>query len=222
LPPCHTLDTTDRSIDGSHGSNPSNQPTNQSTPGPHLHPPPPSPPTKNQAVKAVCEFARKTGDYPSLSKVDLRVLALSYTLEAEHHGGSVAHLRTAPATPLTVQPQQQQGQGQGQKAGVEGSQEQEEEEEEEEDSDEESEEGGSSEEDDESGSSDVEGEEVEEVEQEKGATKPAAAPLPSAGLKTGFSWAQAVKTAAPPAAKPVRCAVPCQEGVGMLSLAGWT
>lgn len=47
------------------------------------------------ALKAVAAFARKTGDYAFLSPVDLRVLALVYTLEAEAKG-SVAHLRTQP------------------------------------------------------------------------------------------------------------------------------
>lgn len=41
-------------------------------------------------------FSRKTGDYPSLSKVDLKVLALTYTIEAEEKG-STAHLRTEVA-----------------------------------------------------------------------------------------------------------------------------
>lgn len=45
--------------------------------------------------KPVADFARKTGDYAFLSAVDLRVLALVYTLEAESKG-SVSHLRTQP------------------------------------------------------------------------------------------------------------------------------
>ena len=50
-------------------------------------------------MKAVTDFARKTGDLAALSKVDLRVLALTYTLEAQHVGTS--HLRTelVKATP---------------------------------------------------------------------------------------------------------------------------
>lgn len=47
------------------------------------------------ALKAVAAFARKSGDYPFLSAVDLRVLALVYTFEAEAKG-TVAHLRTEP------------------------------------------------------------------------------------------------------------------------------
>lgn len=49
-----------------------------------------------QAWKAVVAFSRKTGDYSSLSKVDLKVLALTYTIEAEEKG-STAHLRTEVA-----------------------------------------------------------------------------------------------------------------------------
>jgi len=41
----------------------------------------------------VCDFAKKTGDYASLSATDLKVLALQYTLEKEVHG-NVEHLRT--------------------------------------------------------------------------------------------------------------------------------
>jgi len=48
-----------------------------------------------EALKAVAAFARKTGDYAFLSPVDLRVLALVYTLEAETKG-SVSHLRSEP------------------------------------------------------------------------------------------------------------------------------
>ena len=39
-------------------------------------------------------FARQTGDLRSLSRVDLRVIALTYMLERQETGGS--HLRTAP------------------------------------------------------------------------------------------------------------------------------
>lgn len=49
----------------------------------------------NTYLYPVCEFAKKTGDFPVLSKTDLRVLALAYTLEKEVHG-SVAHLKTVP------------------------------------------------------------------------------------------------------------------------------
>lgn len=55
------------------------------------------------ALQAVANFARKTGDYAFLSAVDLRVLALVYTLEAELKG-SVSHLRTVPLAPSTPVP----------------------------------------------------------------------------------------------------------------------
>jgi RNA-binding protein NOB1 len=55
-----------------------------------------------EACKAVAEFARQTGDYSALSKVDLRVLALTYTLEAEEHGGKVGHLRTTTTTRMAA------------------------------------------------------------------------------------------------------------------------
>ena len=48
-----------------------------------------------ESMKAVMAFARKTGDYASLSAVDMRVIALTYTLEKEIKG-SVEHLRTEP------------------------------------------------------------------------------------------------------------------------------
>lgn len=50
-----------------------------------------------QAYAAVVEFSKKTGDFPTLSKVDLKVLALAYMLEVEVKGGS-SHLRTTPVT----------------------------------------------------------------------------------------------------------------------------
>lgn len=40
------------------------------------------------------EFSKKTGDYPSLSAVDIQVLALTYQLEAEFVG--VSHLKQEP------------------------------------------------------------------------------------------------------------------------------
>lgn len=45
-------------------------------------------------VKVVTEFSKKTGDYPSLSATDIKVMALTYQLEKEHVG--VEHLRTEP------------------------------------------------------------------------------------------------------------------------------
>lgn len=50
-----------------------------------------------QAYTAVVEFSKKTGDFPTLSKVDLKVLALAYMLEVEAKGGAT-HLRTTPIT----------------------------------------------------------------------------------------------------------------------------
>jgi len=47
------------------------------------------------ALRAVVDFARKTGDFAFLSAVDLRVLALTYTFESEAKG-TTAHLRTRP------------------------------------------------------------------------------------------------------------------------------
>ena len=43
---------------------------------------------------SVVEFSKKTGDYPSLSSVDLHVMALVYQLEKEHVGTD--HIRTVP------------------------------------------------------------------------------------------------------------------------------
>jgi len=47
-----------------------------------------------ESIHFVTEFARKTGDLQSLSRVDLRVLALTYMLEYEANG--TAHLRSEP------------------------------------------------------------------------------------------------------------------------------
>jgi len=51
-----------------------------------------------QDVQHVADFARKTGDFPSLSVVDLKVLALTYMFEKELNG--TEHLRTEPAPPI--------------------------------------------------------------------------------------------------------------------------
>lgn len=80
-------------------------------------------PASREGVHAVTEFARQTGDYHSLSAVDLQVLGLLYDLERESCGGDVSHIRTAPKRTLglgqmevlgkkgdTTQPQQQQQQ----------------------------------------------------------------------------------------------------------------
>ncbi len=42
------------------------------------------------------DFSKKTGDYPSLSATDIRVLALTLALEREANKGSLEHLRTEP------------------------------------------------------------------------------------------------------------------------------
>ncbi|KAI5098477.1 RNA-binding protein NOB1 isoform X1 [Silurus meridionalis] len=51
-------------------------------------------------VRFVTDFAKKTGDYPSLSATDIKVLALTYQLELEHCGA--AHLRKVPAVQVEV------------------------------------------------------------------------------------------------------------------------
>ncbi|KAK2854346.1 hypothetical protein Q5P01_007007 [Channa striata] len=45
-------------------------------------------------IRHVTEFSKKTGDYPSLSATDIKVLALTYQLELEHVG--TQHLRKEP------------------------------------------------------------------------------------------------------------------------------
>uniref|UniRef100_A0A7M4FW13 RNA-binding protein NOB1 n=1 Tax=Crocodylus porosus TaxID=8502 RepID=A0A7M4FW13_CROPO len=52
------------------------------------------------ALPAVTEFSKKTGDFPSLSRADLQVLALTYELQAET--GGVAHLRAEPQHQVTL------------------------------------------------------------------------------------------------------------------------
>ena len=44
----------------------------------------------------VTDFSKKTGDYQSLSAVDLRLIALTYQLEGERGTQGGAHLRTDP------------------------------------------------------------------------------------------------------------------------------
>lgn len=46
------------------------------------------------------EFAKKTGDYASLSATDIKVIALTYQLEKEKVGTD--HLKSAPKIPNTV------------------------------------------------------------------------------------------------------------------------
>lgn len=47
-----------------------------------------------ESVRHVIDFAKKTGDYLSLSSADIKILALTYQLEKELVG--IAHLRTEP------------------------------------------------------------------------------------------------------------------------------
>uniref|UniRef100_A0A3Q2QF80 NIN1 (RPN12) binding n=1 Tax=Fundulus heteroclitus TaxID=8078 RepID=A0A3Q2QF80_FUNHE len=47
-----------------------------------------------ERIRTVTEFSKKTGDYPSLSATDIKVLALTYQLELEHVGSQ--HLKTEP------------------------------------------------------------------------------------------------------------------------------
>lgn len=47
-----------------------------------------------ESVKHCVEFSKKTGDYASLSGIDIKVIALTYELEADNVGTS--HLRTEP------------------------------------------------------------------------------------------------------------------------------
>lgn len=51
-------------------------------------------------VNFVTEFSKKTGDYPSLSATDIKVMALTYQLEKENVG--VDHLRKEPVMQRTV------------------------------------------------------------------------------------------------------------------------
>lgn len=53
-----------------------------------------------EAFKKVVEFAKKTGDFPVLSTVDLKVIALTLTLEIEANGSQ--NIRQEPASILNV------------------------------------------------------------------------------------------------------------------------
>lgn len=52
----------------------------------------------DRAMKAVAEFAKKTGDLAQLSLNDLKILALTYDLECETTGG--ANIRSEPKVSL--------------------------------------------------------------------------------------------------------------------------
>ncbi|KAF3686155.1 RNA-binding protein NOB1 [Channa argus] len=51
-------------------------------------------------IRHVTEFSKKTGDYPSLSATDIKVLALTYQLELEHVG--TKHLRREPEVKVNI------------------------------------------------------------------------------------------------------------------------
>lgn len=51
-------------------------------------------------IKIVTDFAKKTGDYPTLSATDIKVMALTYQLEKELVG--TKHLRTEPVIQRSV------------------------------------------------------------------------------------------------------------------------
>ncbi|TYZ68275.1 hypothetical protein PybrP1_003424 [[Pythium] brassicae (nom. inval.)] len=54
----------------------------------------------SEAMGAVVNFSRKTGDFAHLSLTDLRVMALTYMLETEANGA--AHLKTSPEVSRTI------------------------------------------------------------------------------------------------------------------------
>lgn len=52
-------------------------------------------------IQAITDFSKKTGDYPSLSATDIKVMALAYQIEKEKVG--TEHLRTEPVVNRVVQ-----------------------------------------------------------------------------------------------------------------------
>eukprot|EP01128_Nolandella_sp_AFSM9_P010625 TRINITY_DN7381_c0_g1_i1.p1 TRINITY_DN7381_c0_g1~~TRINITY_DN7381_c0_g1_i1.p1 ORF type:complete len:361 (+),score=80.40 TRINITY_DN7381_c0_g1_i1:103-1083(+) len=54
-----------------------------------------------ESLKRVCDFARLTGDFSSLSITDLKVIALAYQMDVEEKGSS-DHIRSAVETPEVV------------------------------------------------------------------------------------------------------------------------
>jgi len=60
------------------------------------------------SMTAVTNFSRQTGDYASLSHVDLQVLALTYELEKEGCSGKIEHVRTQPKAKTILQEKQKQ------------------------------------------------------------------------------------------------------------------
>jgi RNA-binding protein NOB1 len=55
-----------------------------------------------EGIQAIVDFAKKTGDYHSLSTVDIQILGLLYDLEREGCGGDISHVRTTPRRKLGV------------------------------------------------------------------------------------------------------------------------
>ncbi|KAG9474993.1 hypothetical protein GDO78_003451 [Eleutherodactylus coqui] len=55
---------------------------------------------KPESIQLVTDFSKKTGDYVSLSAIDIKVLALTYQLEAEHVG--TEHIRKEPPQKVSV------------------------------------------------------------------------------------------------------------------------
>ncbi|XP_034721889.1 RNA-binding protein NOB1-like, partial [Etheostoma cragini] len=56
---------------------------------------------RHEHIRLVTEFSKKTGDYPSLSATDIKVLALTYQLELEHVGAQ--HLKKEPQIKVNIQ-----------------------------------------------------------------------------------------------------------------------
>ena len=55
-----------------------------------------------EAIQAVVDFSRQTGDHQSLSAVDLQVLGLLYDLERDACGGDMSHVRKTPKKTVGV------------------------------------------------------------------------------------------------------------------------
>jgi len=52
-----------------------------------------------ESIRIITEFSKKTGDYRSLSAVDIKLMALSYQLEKQHIG--IDHIRSEPISKST-------------------------------------------------------------------------------------------------------------------------
>ncbi|EDW05703.2 RNA-binding protein NOB1 [Drosophila mojavensis] len=114
-----------------------------------------------ESVKHCVEFAKKTGDYASLSGIDLKVISLTYELEADTLGTD--HLRTEPVVSQVIaskdKPEEMQDGNNKRLVGwymPEGNEDDEEEEEEEEDDD-----GEEGEDDNEGGNEDDKGQQLD-------------------------------------------------------------